>query len=195
VERIAVASPDTAVKQRRGEMVYRGTTILGIRHGGKVAMAGDGQVTIEETIVKSSAKKIRRLYEDRILAGFAGAAADAFTLFERFESKLNEFNGNLQRAAVELAKDWRTDKYLRRLEALLAVMDKDCGLIISGNGDVIEPDDGIVAIGSGSGYALAAARALKNNSDLKAKEIVRKSMEIAASICVYTNDKIIIEEL
>ena len=175
--------------------MYRGTTILGIRHGGKVAMAGDGQVTIEETIVKSGAKKIRRLYEDRILAGFAGAAADAFTLFERFESKLNEFNGNLQRGAVELAKDWRTDKYLRRLEALLAVMDKDCGLIISGNGDVIEPDDGIVAIGSGSGYALAAARAMKDNSDLKAKEIVRRSMEIAASICVYTNDKIRIEEL
>jgi len=179
----------------RGEMVLRATTILGIRHKGKIAIGGDGQVTIEETIVKSRAKKIRRLYDDKILAGFAGAAADAFALFERFESKLNESSGNLQRAAVELAKDWRTDKYLRRLEALLVVMDKDCGLMISGNGDVIEPDDGILSIGSGSAYALAAARALKEYSNLDAKGIVRKSMEIAASICVYTNDNIIIEEL
>lgn len=173
----------------------RSTTILGLRHQDKVAIGADGQVSLEETIVKQNANKLRKLYNDKILAGFAGTSADAFTLFERFEVKIEEFRGNLPRAAVELAKDWRMDKYLRRLEALLAVLDKDHALVISGNGDVIEPDDGIIAIGSGGPYALAAARALKIHSDLDAKTIVRKSIEIAASICVYTNDKIVIEEL
>lgn len=173
----------------------RSTTIIGLRHDGKVALGADGQVSLEETIVKQKANKLRKLYNDKILAGFAGASADAFTLFERFEAKIEEFRGNLPRAAVELAKDWRMDKYLRRLEALLAVLDKEHALIVSGNGDVIEPDDGIVAIGSGGAYALAAARALKTHSDLDAKAIVRKSIEIASSICVYTNDQILIEEL
>ncbi|UCB51966.1 MAG: ATP-dependent protease subunit HslV [Candidatus Zixiibacteriota bacterium] len=175
--------------------MVKSTTIIGLRHRGKAALGADGQVSLEETIVKQNANKLRKLYHDKILAGFAGASADAFTLFERFEAKIEEFRGNLPRAAVELAKDWRMDKYLRRLEALLAVLDKDHALVISGNGDVIEPDDGIVAIGSGGAYALAAARAMKSHSDLDAVAIVRKSIEIASSICVYTNDKIIIEEL
>ena len=175
--------------------MIKSTTIIGLRHHGKVALGADGQVSLEETIVKQNANKLRKLYHDNILAGFAGTSADAFTLFERFEAKIEEFRGNLPRAAVELAKDWRMDKYLRRLEALLAVLDKDHALVISGNGDVIEPDDGIVAIGSGGAYALAAARALMSHSDLDAAAIVRKSIEIASSICVYTNDKIIIEEL
>lgn len=175
--------------------MIKSTTIIGLRHNGKVAIGADGQVSLEETIVKQNANKLRKLYNDKILAGFAGASADAFTLFERFEAKIEEFRGNLPRAAVELAKDWRMDKYLRRLEALLAVLDNDHALVISGNGDVIEPDDGIVAIGSGGAYALAAARALKSHSDLDAVAMVRKSIEIASSICVYTNDKIIIEEL
>ena len=173
----------------------KSTTIIGLRHQGKAALGADGQVSLEETIVKQNANKLRKLHHDKILAGFAGTSADAFTLFERFEAKIEEFRGNLPRAAVELAKDWRMDKYLRRLEALLAVLDKDHALVISGNGDVIEPDDGIVAIGSGGAYALAAARALKSHSDLDAAAIVKKSIEIASSICVYTNDKIIIEEL
>jgi ATP-dependent HslUV protease subunit HslV len=172
-----------------------GTTILGIKHKDKVALGGDGQVSLENTIIKQNARKLRRLYNNTILAGFAGASADAFALFDRFEAKIEEFHGNLYRAAVELAKEWRMDKYLRRLEALLAVLDKEHALIISGNGDVIEPDDGIIAIGSGGPYALAAARALKEYSDLDAKEIVKKSLEIASSICVFTNDKITIEEL
>ena len=173
----------------------RSTTIIGVRHKGKVAIGGDGQVSLENTILKQNANKLRKLFSEKILAGFAGATADAFTLFERFESKIEKYHGNLPRAAVELAKDWRTDKYLRRLEALLAVLDKDHALIISGNGDVIEPDDGIIAIGSGGAYALAAARALKEFSDLDAKGIVKKSLEIAASICVYTNQSFFIEEL
>lgn len=173
----------------------RSTTIIGLRHNGKVALGADGQVSLEETIVKQSANKLRKLHNDKILAGFAGTSADAFTLFERFEAKIEEFRGNLPRAAVELAKDWRMDKYLRRLEALLAVLDRQHALIVSGNGDVIEPDDGIVAIGSGGAYALAAARALKTHSNLDAKAIVQKSIGIASSICVYTNDQIIIEEL
>ena len=173
----------------------RSTTIIGIRHGGKVAIGGDGQVSLENTILKQKANKLRRLFNNNILAGFAGATADAFTLFERFESKIEKYHGNLPRAAVELAKEWRTDKYLRRLEALLAVLDKDHALILSGNGDVVEPDDGIVAIGSGGPYALAAARALKEFSDLDAKGIVKKSLEIASSICVYTNQNFFIEEL
>ena len=172
-----------------------GTTIIGIRHKGKVAIGGDGQVSFENTIIKQNARKLRRLYNNTIIAGFAGASADAFALFDRFESKIEEFHGNLNRAAVELAKEWRMDKYLRRLEALIAVLDKEHALVISGNGDVIEPDDNIVAIGSGGPYALAAARALVEFSDLDAKGIVKKSLEIASSICVFTNDKIIIEEL
>ncbi len=176
-------------------MKYKGTTILGILHNGKVAIAGDGQVTLEDTIMKKSANKIRRLDEDKILAGFAGSAADAFTLFGRFEAKIEEFSGNLPRAAVELAKEWRTDKYLRRLEALLVALNKTHALIISGDGDVIEPDDGIVAIGSGGPYALSAARALMNNTKLSAETIVKKSLEIAADICIYTNDHIIVETL
>lgn len=175
--------------------MIRSTTIIGLRHNGKVAIGADGQVSLEETIVKQNANKLRKLYNDNIIAGFAGASADAFTLFERFEAKIEEFRGNLPRAAVELAKEWRMDKYLRRLEALLAVLDREHALVISGNGDVIEPDDGIVAIGSGGPYALAAARALVAHSDLDAKTIVKKSIEIASSICVYTNDRIIIEEL
>lgn len=172
-----------------------GTTILGIRHKGKVAIGGDGQVSFENTIIKQNARKLRRLYNNTIIAGFAGASADAFALFDRFESKIEEFHGNLNRAAVELAKEWRMDKYLRRLEALIAVLDKEHALVISGNGDVIEPDDNIVAIGSGGPYALAAARALVEFSDLDARGIVQKSLEIASSICIFTNDRIIIEEL
>jgi ATP-dependent HslUV protease subunit HslV len=175
--------------------MFRGTTIIGIRCKGRVALGGDGQVTFQNTVMKHNANKIRRLHNGTVLAGFAGAAADALTLFERFEEKLEQFSGNLPKAAVQLAKDWRTDKYLRRLEALLAVMDRKHGLLISGTGEVIEPDDGIVAIGSGGSYALAAARALLKHSDLDAKSVVRESMKIAASICVFTNERIIIEEL
>ena len=175
--------------------MIKSTTIIGIRHKGKVAIGGDGQVSLQDTILKHNANKLRRLYNGTILAGFAGTSADAFTLFERFESQIEKFRGNLPRACVELAKEWRTDRFLRRLEALLAVLDNDHALIISGNGDVIEPDDGIIAIGSGGPYALAAARALKEFSDLEARKIVEKSLEIAASICVYTNDKFFIEEL
>ncbi|MCK4271783.1 ATP-dependent protease subunit HslV [bacterium] len=175
--------------------MFRATTIIGVRHKGRVALGGDGQVTFNDTVMKHNANKLRRLYNGTILAGFAGTAADAITLFERFEEKLEEFSGNLPRAAVQLAKDWRTDKYLRRLEALLAVMDRKHGLILSGTGEVIEPDDGIVTIGSGGSYALAAARALLKHSDLDAKSVVRESMKIAASICVYTNEKIVVEEL
>jgi len=171
------------------------TTIVGIRRNGKVALAGDGQVTLGNTVMKHSAVKIRRLYHDKILAGFAGAAADAFTLFERFEEKLERYSGNLSRAAVELAKDWRSDKYLRRLEALLAVMDNKNTFIISGTGEIIEPDDEIVAIGSGGPYALAAARSLVNFSDLPAEDIVREAMKIAADICIYTNNNITVEVL
>ncbi len=175
--------------------MFRSTTILGLRHKGQVAIGGDGQVTFAETIVKATARKIRTLNDGRILAGFAGSSADAFTLFERFEAKLEEYPENLPRAAVELAKDWRKDKYLRQLEALLAVMDKDHSMVISGSGDVVEPDDGIVAIGSGGPYALAACRALVANSKLSAEQIVRKSLEIAADICIYSNRNISIEIL
>jgi ATP-dependent HslUV protease subunit HslV len=174
---------------------FRATTILCIRHKEKVVMAGDGQVSFGNTAMKHSAKKVRRMYEDNVLAGFAGAAADAFALFERFEGKLEQYHGNLNRAAVEMAKDWRMDRYLRRLEALLVVADKESSLLVSGTGEIIEPDDGIIGIGSGGPFALAAARALVANSDLDAKEIARKAMQIAASICVFTNDTITIEEL
>jgi ATP-dependent HslUV protease subunit HslV len=176
-------------------MNIKSTTIIGLRYKGKAAIGGDGQVSFENTVLKQNANKLRRLHNGTILAGFAGASADAFTLFERFEAKIEEFRGNLPRAAVELAKDWRMDRYLRRLEALLAVLNKEHALIISGIGDVIEPDDGIVAIGSGGPYALAAARALLEYPNLEAKEVVKKSLEIAAGICVFTNDKISIEEL
>jgi len=175
--------------------MLRSTTILAIRHKGNVAIGGDGQVSYDDTILKESAKKIRTMYDGKVLAGFAGSAADALTLFERFEGKLDEFDGNLPRAAVDLAKDWRLDKYLRRLEALMAVVDKDHALWISGNGDVVEPDDNIVAIGSGGNYALAAARGLVKHSKLNAEQIVKESLKVAASICVYTNDKILVETL
>jgi ATP-dependent HslUV protease subunit HslV len=171
------------------------TTILCIRKNNRVVIAGDGQVTLGNTVMKANAVKIRKTYKDKILAGFAGSTADAFTLFEKFDAKLEEYGGNLVRSAVELAKDWRTQKMLRNLEALLAVADAEKSLIISGNGDVIEPEDGILAIGSGGQYALAAARALSENTNLDAREIVTKAMQIAASICIYTNPNIQIEEL
>ena len=175
--------------------MFRGTSILSVRHKGKVVMAGDGQVTLETTVMKHRARKVRKLYNDKVLAGFAGTTADAFTLFERFEEKLEQYNGNILRSAVELAKDWRTDRLLRRLEALLIVADKDHSLIISGNGDVVEPDDGIVAIGSGGPYAQAAARALVLHSNLDARTIAEEAMRIASEICIYTNNQIVIEEL
>jgi ATP-dependent HslUV protease subunit HslV len=174
---------------------YHGTTILSVRRGASVALGGDGQVTLGNVVVKATARKVRRLFHDRILAGFAGGTADAFTLFERFEAKLEKHSGNLARAAVELAKDWRTDRMLRRLEALLAVADAKDSLIISGNGDVIEPEHSLMAIGSGGFYALAAARALLENSEFEARAIVEKSLAIAADICVYTNNNLTIEEL
>lgn len=170
--------------------MFRATTILGLRHNGKVALAGDGQVTFGNTIIKGKAQKVRKLYNDTVLAGFAGSAADAMTLFEKFQGRLEQYHGNLSRAAVELAKEWRSDKYLRRLEAQLAVMDKDKIFLVSGTGDVIEPDDNIIALGSGGGYAIAAARALMEYSDLEAAEIAAKALEIAASICIYTNTNI-----
>jgi ATP-dependent HslUV protease subunit HslV len=173
----------------------KGTTILSVRHKGKVVMAGDGQVTLEHTIMKHTAKKVRKIYHDKVLAGFAGATADAFTLFAKFEEKLEQFNGNLIRAAVELAKEWRTDRILRRLEALLIIADAEHSLIISGNGDVIEPDNGVTAIGSGGPYAQAAAMALTQFSDLDARAIAEEAMKIASSICIYTNNQIVIEEL
>jgi ATP-dependent HslUV protease subunit HslV len=175
--------------------VIYGTTIVGIRHKGITAMGGDGQVTLGETVMKRNSRKVRKIYNDTILAGFAGAAADAFSLFERFEEKLERFSGNLPKVVVELAKDWRTDKYLRRLEALLAIMDKKYTYLVSGTGDVIEPEDGIIAIGSGGNYALAAARSLVRHSDLDAKKIVEESLKIASEICIYTNDNITIEHL
>jgi len=171
------------------------TTILAVRHRDHSVLAGDGQVTFGSTIVKQSAKKIRRLYNEKILAGFAGSAADSFALFSRFESKLEQYRGNLERSAVELAKDWRTDRYLRRLEAMLIVLDASSMFLLSGNGDLIEPDDGIVAIGSGGPYALAAAKALAANTDLDARAIAAKAMAIAGQICIYTNDQIVVEEL
>jgi len=175
--------------------MIRGTTILCVRRDGKVAIAGDGQVTMGNTVLKHNAKKIRRMFNDRIIAGFSGATADAFTLFEKFEGKIEMYRGNITRAAVELAKDWRTDKVLRRLEALLIIADIEHTFIISGNGDVIEPETGIAAIGSGGPYAQAAAQALYENTELSAREIVEKAMEIASSICIYTNKNITIEEL
>jgi ATP-dependent HslUV protease subunit HslV len=175
--------------------MFHGTTIFAIRHGGKVVVVGDGQVSLGQTVMKRSARKVRKLHHDRVIAGFAGATGDAFTLFEKFEAKLEQFNGNLKRAAVELAKDWRTDRILRRLEALLVVADSSDLLVISGSGDVVEPDDGLIAIGSGGNYALAAARALVKHTNLDARAIAEEAMRVAAEICVYTNDQLTFEEL
>lgn len=179
----------------KNRLPIRSTTILSVRRDDKVVIAGDGQVTMGDTIMKSGARKVRRLYNDKVIAGFAGASADAFALFQRFESKLEQFHGQLNRAAVELAKDWRTDKMMRNLEALLVVADAQASLVISGNGDVIEPDDGIVAIGSGGPYALAAARALALNTDLPARRIAEEAMKIAGQICIYSNLNLVIEEI
>jgi ATP-dependent HslUV protease subunit HslV len=175
--------------------MFHSTTILAVRHRGQAVLAGDGQVTFGQTVVKQGARKIRRLYSDRVLAGFAGSAADSFALFSRFESKLDQYRGNLERSAVELAKDWRTDRVLRRLEAMLIVLDKSSTFLLSGTGDLIEPDDGIVAIGSGGPFALAAAKALAGNTDLAARAIAEKAMAIAGEICIYTNANIALEEL
>jgi ATP-dependent HslUV protease subunit HslV len=175
--------------------VIHSTTILALRHRDRAVLAGDGQVTLGDTIVKQSAKKIRRLYNDKILAGFAGSAADSFALFSRFESKLEQYRGNLERASVELAKDWRTDRALRRLEAMLVVVDKSSMFLLSGTGDLIEPDENVIGIGSGGPYALAAAKALARHTDLDARAIAERAMEVAASICIYTNGTLAIEEL
>jgi ATP-dependent HslUV protease subunit HslV len=175
--------------------LFRSTTVLSVRRDGKVVLAGDGQVTLGDSVIKHTAKKIRRLYQDKILAGFAGSTADAFSLFSRFESKLDQYHGNLGRAAVELAKDWRTDKFLRHLEALLLVCDKEQTFLLSGQGDVIEPDGGIAAIGSGGPFAQAAAQALANHTKLCAREIAEEAMKIAGKMCIYTNDTVTIEEL
>lgn len=174
---------------------FHGTTILSVRRGNQVVIGGDGQVTLGNTVMKGNARKVRRLYKDKVIAGFAGGTADAFTLFERFESKLEMHQGHLVRAAVELAKDWRTDRILRRLEAVLAVADAKASLIITGNGDVIEPEESLIAIGSGGPYAQAAARALMENTELSAKDIVQKALKIAGDICIYTNNNLTIEEL
>ena len=175
--------------------MIRGTTIIAVRQKDRVVVAGDGQVSVGETVMKSKARKVRKLYHDRVIVGFAGATADALTLFEKFEAKLEQFNGNLKRAAVELAKEWRTDRLLRRLEALLVVADNEASLLLSGSGDVIEPDDGILAIGSGGNYALAAARVLARHTELDARMIALEAMRAAAEICVYTNEELTIEEL
>ena len=188
---------DTSINGRLESetLMIHSTTILAVRHRDRAVLAGDGQVTFGQTVVKQSARKIRRLYNDKILAGFAGSAADSFALFARFESKLEQYRGNVERSAVELAKDWRTDRVLRRLEAMLIVLDKNATFLLSGTGDLIEPDDGIVAIGSGGPYALAAAKALANNTDLDARAIAEKAMAIAGEICIYTNTHIALEEL
>jgi ATP-dependent HslUV protease subunit HslV len=175
--------------------MFRGTTIVCIRKNGEVAIAGDGQVTMGNTVMKHGARKLRRMFDNRIIAGFAGSTADAFTLFEKFDAKLQEFRGNLTRAAVALAKDWRTDRILRQLEALLIVADAETTLVLSGAGDVIEPDDGVAAIGSGGPFALAAARALLAHSELSARQVAEESLRIAAGICIYTNDQILVEAL
>lgn len=176
-------------------LTWRGTTILSVRKGDKVVIAGDGQVTFGNTVLKSNAVKVRRLGGGKVISGFAGATADAFTLFERLESKLEKHSGNLTRACVELAKDWRTDRYLRKLEAMMAVADKEVSFILSGNGDVMEPEDGLIGIGSGGPYALAAARALKDIEGLEARDIALRALKIAGDICIYTNGNIVIEEI
>jgi ATP-dependent HslUV protease subunit HslV len=186
--------PPMQIKEPKVEQ-YRGTTICSVRRGNQVVMGGDGQVTLGNTVMKANARKVRRLYRDQVLAGFAGATADAFTLFERFEGKLEKHSGHLVRAAVEMAKDWRTDRALRRLEALLAIADKDNSLLISGNGDVIQPEHGLIAIGSGGPFAQAAALALIQNTEMGAEDITRKALGIAANICIYTNSNLTIETL
>src|ERR1700722_968275 len=191
----SVAAPENWSPQSPTRRLIRSTTVLSVRRDGKVVVAGDGQVTLGESEIKHTAKKIRRLYNDKILAVFAGSTADAFTLFSRFEAKLEQYHGNLGRAAVELAKDWRTDKFLRHLEALLLVSDKEATFLLSGQGDVIEPDTGIAAIGSGGPFAQAAAQALADHTQLPAKEIAEQAMKIASRMCIYTNDRITIEEL
>lgn len=182
-------------ERRDQEPRWHGTTILSVRKDGSVVVAGDGQVSLGDTVIKGGAKKVRRLAGGDVIAGFAGATADAFTLFERLEAKLEQYPGQLTRASVELAKDWRTDRYLRRLEAMMAVADKDVSLVLTGNGDVLEPDDGVIGIGSGGNYALAAARALVDRDDMDAESIARRAMAIAGGICVYTNDNITVESL
>ncbi|MGA2457920.1 MAG: ATP-dependent protease subunit HslV [Terriglobales bacterium] len=190
-----VATATESAAQAPATRRIRSTTVLCVRRDNKVVMAGDGQVTLGESIIKHGAKKIRRLYQDKILAGFAGSTADAFTLFSRFEAKLEQYHGNLGRAAVELAKDWRTDKFLRHLEALLLVTDKETTFLLSGQGDVIEPDTGIAAIGSGGPFAQAAAQALADHTQLSPREIAEEAMKVAGRMCIYTNDKVTIEEL
>ncbi len=191
----AAATSNTTAGEFIELQQLHGTTVLSVRRGDAVVIGGDGQVTLGDTVMKGNARKVRRLYKDRVIAGFAGGTADAFTLFERFEGKLEEYSGNLTRAAVELAKDWRTDRLLRRLEALLAVADASASLIISGNGDVIEPEQGLIAIGSGGPYAKAAAEALLAHTELDARAIVEQSLRIAAGICIYTNESLTIETL
>jgi ATP-dependent HslUV protease, peptidase subunit HslV len=182
-------------RSRMSDVIFHGTTILSVRRGRKVALGGDGQVTLGNVVVKASAKKVRRLYQERILAGFAGGTADAFTLFERFEAKLEKHQGNLTRSAVELAKDWRTDRVLRRLEAMLAVADREASLIITGAGDVLEPELGLIAIGSGGPYAQAAAKALLENTDFEPADVVKRALAIAGDLCIYTNQQHTIETL
>src|ERR671939_795287 len=179
----------------RTQREFRSTTVLLVRRGGRVALAGDGQVTVGDTVMKSGARKVRRLYNDKILAGFAGASADAFSLLARFEGKLEQYHGNLERAAIELSKEWRTDKILRHLEALLIVADERSSFLLSGNGDVIAPDDGVLAIGSGGSYALASARALLEHTEMGAREIAERALQIAGEICIYTNQNIVVEEI
>ncbi|MGB8010284.1 MAG: ATP-dependent protease subunit HslV [Terriglobales bacterium] len=191
---LAVKAAENAAEASSRRLI-RSTTVLCVRRDDKVVMAGDGQVTLGESVIKHGAKKIRRLYQDKILAGFAGSTADAFTLFSRFEAKLDQYHGNLGRAAVELAKDWRTDKFLRHLEALLIVTDKETTFLLSGQGDVIEPDTGIAAIGSGGPFAQAAAQALADHTQLSPREIAEEAMKIAGRMCIYTNDRVTIEEL
>lgn len=180
---------------RAPDLAIRATTILAVRHRGRVVVGGDGQVSMGQTILKQNARKVRRLHQDRVIAGFAGAGADALTLFDRFEAKLQAVGGNLKRAAVDLARDWRTDRLLRRLEALLVIADRETSLVVSGTGDVIEPEDGLCAIGSGGNFALAAARALLRHSTLDARAVVEESLRIAAGLCVYTNEQLVLEEL
>jgi len=188
-------NPDRLVPTMSDTSTWHGTTILSVRRGGDVVIAGDGQVTFGQTVIKSNARKVRRLGDGSVIGGFAGATADAFTLFERLEAKLEQYPAQLTRACVELAKDWRTDRYLRRLEAMMAVADKSVSLTLTGNGDVLEPEDGLIGIGSGGAFALSAARALIEVDDLDAEEIARRSMKIAAGICVYTNESIVVEKL
>jgi len=196
MKKSTLAAPGAeAALQTSASRRIRSTTVLSVRRDGKVVMAGDGQVTLGESVIKHGAKKIRRLYQDKILAGFAGSTADAFTLFSRFEAKLEQYHGNVGRSAVELAKDWRTDKFLRHLEALLLVTDKEQTFLLSGQGDVIEPDSGIAAIGSGGPFAQAAAQALADHTQLSAREIAEEAMKIASRMCIYTNERITIEEL